>query len=58
MKGQRTGYATRYIDIAAGWQHDFGTVNARSHRELTERLVTDWPGVGGRNSFPRDKAER
>jgi hypothetical protein len=24
MKGQRTGYATRYIDIAAGWQHWMG----------------------------------
>jgi hypothetical protein len=24
MKGQRTGYATRYIDIAAGWQHWIG----------------------------------
>jgi hypothetical protein len=21
MKGQRTGYATRYINITAGWQH-------------------------------------
>ena len=24
MKGQRTGYATRYIDITAGWQRWFG----------------------------------
>ena len=24
LKGQRTGYATRYIDITAGWQHWLG----------------------------------
>jgi hypothetical protein len=24
LKGQRTGYATRYIDVAAGWQHWVG----------------------------------